>query len=71
MFLVPMLSIAIIVPLTVIAFGPFGVNVGNAIGAAIDFLSTKSGIFDRGCCGCRMDILDIVWSSLGTRTDSF
>lgn len=44
MFLVPMLSLAIIVPLTVLAFGPFGVYVGNGIGAVVSFLSTKSGM---------------------------
>ncbi|MFB9758205.1 PTS transporter subunit EIIC, partial [Ectobacillus funiculus] len=59
MFLVPMLSIAIIVPLTVIAFGPFGVNVGNAIGAAIDFLSTKSGILTGAVVGAGWTFLTL------------
>ncbi|WP_340400633.1 beta-glucoside-specific PTS transporter subunit IIABC [Paenibacillus sp. FSL H8-0079] len=44
MFFVPMLSLAIIVPLTVLVFGPFGVYVGDGIGAAIGFLSEKSGL---------------------------
>lgn len=59
MFLVPMLSLAIIVPLTVIAFGPFGVYAGNAIGAAIDFLSTKSGIFTGAVVGAGWTFLTL------------
>lgn len=59
MFLVPMLSLAIIVPLTVIAFGPFGVNVGNAIGAGIDFLSTKSGILTGAIVGAGWTFLTL------------
>ena len=59
MFLVPMISLAIIVPLTVIAFGPFGVNVGNAIGAGIDFLSTKSGILTGAIVGAGWTFLTL------------
>ncbi|KKI88967.1 PTS beta-glucoside transporter subunit IIABC [Bacillus sp. SA1-12] len=59
MFLVPMLSLAIIVPLTVIAFGPFGVYVGNAIGAGIDFLSTKSGILTGAVVGAGWTFLTL------------
>ncbi|MBT2722793.1 beta-glucoside-specific PTS transporter subunit IIABC [Bacillus sp. ISL-46] len=51
MFLVPMLSLAIIVPLTVIALGPIGVNLSNSIGAGINFLSTKSGILTGAVVG--------------------
>ncbi|MFP3123087.1 beta-glucoside-specific PTS transporter subunit IIABC [Ectobacillus funiculus] len=59
MFLVPMLSLIIIVPLTVIAFGPFGVYAGNAIGAAIDFLSTKSGILTGAVVGAGWTFLTL------------
>ncbi|PKG23156.1 beta-glucoside-specific PTS transporter subunit IIABC [Niallia nealsonii] len=59
MFLVPMLSLAIIVPLTVIAFGPFGVYAGNAIGSAIDFLSTKSGILTGAVVGAGWTFLTL------------
>jgi PTS system beta-glucosides-specific IIC component len=59
MFLVPMLSLAIIVPLTVIAFGPFGVNLGNAIGAGINFLSTKSGVLTGAVVGAAWTILTL------------
>ncbi|WP_342047179.1 beta-glucoside-specific PTS transporter subunit IIABC [Bacillus sp. OTU530] len=51
MFLVPMLSLIIIVPLTVIALGPFGVYLGNGIGHGISFLSTKSGILTGAVMG--------------------
>lgn len=43
MFLVPMLSLLIIVPLTAMAFGPFGVYFGNSIGVFINFLYSESG----------------------------
>ncbi|AWC28133.1 beta-glucoside-specific PTS transporter subunit IIABC [Bacillus cytotoxicus] len=59
MFLVPMLSLMIIVPLTVIAFGPLGVYVGNAIGAGIDFLSTKSGILTGAVVGAGWTFLTL------------
>lgn len=59
MFLVPMLSLMIIVPLTVIAFGPLGVYAGNAIGAGIDFLSTKSGILTGAVVGAAWTFLTL------------
>ncbi|SFH42527.1 PTS system, beta-glucosides-specific IIC component [Priestia megaterium] len=59
MFLVPMLSLTIIVPLTVIAFGPFGVYVGNAIGASISFLSDKSGILTGAVLGAAWTFLTV------------
>ncbi len=51
MFLVPMLSLMIIVPLTVIALGPFGIYIGNGVGQGISFLSTKSGILTGAIMG--------------------
>lgn len=51
LFLVPMLSLMIMVPLTVLLFGPFGVVVGNGIGSAINLLSTKSGILTGAIMG--------------------
>lgn len=59
MFLVPMLSLLIIVPLTVIAFGPFGVYLGNGIGAGITFLSTKSGILTGAVLGAGWTFLTL------------
>ncbi|WP_313642051.1 beta-glucoside-specific PTS transporter subunit IIABC [Paenibacillus sp. FSL K6-0276] len=43
LFLVPMLAIIVIVPLTIIVFGPFGVYVGDGISNIILMLSEKSG----------------------------
>ncbi len=60
MFLVPMLSLVIIVPLTVIAFGPFGVYVGNAIGSGISFLSDKSGVLTGAVMGAAWTFLTIL-----------
>jgi beta-glucoside PTS system EIICBA component len=51
MFLVPMLSLLIIVPLTAIAFGPFGVYIGNSIGVFINFLYSESGTFTGALMG--------------------
>ncbi|MFP3123077.1 beta-glucoside-specific PTS transporter subunit IIABC [Ectobacillus funiculus] len=51
MFLVPMLSLIIIVPLTAMAFGPFGVYFGNSIGVFINFLYSKSGILTGALMG--------------------
>ncbi|MGP0689621.1 beta-glucoside-specific PTS transporter subunit IIABC [Priestia aryabhattai] len=51
MFLVPMLSLMIIVPLTVIALGPFGIYIGNGVAQGISFLSTKSGILTGAIMG--------------------
>jgi PTS system beta-glucosides-specific IIC component len=44
LFLVPMLSLIIVVPLTVIALGPFGVYVSEAIANGINFLMGHSGV---------------------------
>lgn len=60
MFLVPMLSLVIIVPLTVIALGPFGVYVGNGIGHVIAFLSTKSGILTGAVMGAGWTFLTLL-----------
>jgi PTS system beta-glucosides-specific IIC component len=51
MFLVPMLSLLIIVPLTTIAFGPFGVYFGNSIGVFINFLYSESGTLTGALMG--------------------
>lgn len=51
MFLVPMLSFIIIVPLTVLIFGPFGIYVGNGIAGAINFLSDRSGLLTGAVVG--------------------
>lgn len=60
MFLVPMLSLIIIVPLTVLAFGPFGVYVGDWIGAGISFLSSKSGWLAGAVLGAGWTFLTVL-----------
>lgn len=51
LFMVPLLSFVVIVPLTLLVFGPFGVNVGNAIGTGIEFLSGKSSLLTGAVVG--------------------
>ncbi|MEK3964882.1 MULTISPECIES: beta-glucoside-specific PTS transporter subunit IIABC [Paenibacillus] len=60
MFMVPMLSLVIIVPLTVIAFGPFGVTLGNLIGQGISFLATQSGILTGAIMGGAFTFLTLL-----------
>ncbi|MBU3097907.1 MULTISPECIES: beta-glucoside-specific PTS transporter subunit IIABC [Clostridium] len=60
MFLVPMISMMVMVPLTVIAFGPFGVYAGNAIGAGVTFLSGKSGILTGAVMGAAWTFLTVL-----------
>lgn len=43
-FMVPMLSLMIMVPLSVIAFGPFGTSVGDWIASGVTWLIGVSGI---------------------------
>lgn len=59
MFLVPMLCLIVIVPLTLLAFGPIAVNLANLIGDGIVFLSGKSGIITGA-------ILGVGWTYLTT-----
>lgn len=60
MFLVPMLSLVVIVPLTVMIFGPFGVYVGNGIGAAISFLGERSGLLTGAVMGASWTFLTLL-----------
>lgn len=43
-FLLPMLGLLIMVPLTVLIIGPIGVTLGNELGTLINFISDKSGL---------------------------
>lgn len=60
MFLVPMLSLIIMVPITAMVFGPIGVYAGNAIGAGVTFLSTKSGILTGAVMGAAWTFLTVL-----------
>lgn len=78
-FLVPLLSLAIIVPLTAMIFGPFGVYIGNAIADGINYLMGVSGlltgavigglIFFLVVFGLHWGIIPIVLANLSKGTD--
>lgn len=58
-FMVPLLSLMVMVPLTLLIFGPFGVYVGNAIGAFIGLLSAKSGLLTGAVMGASWTYLTL------------
>ncbi|MEH7415852.1 glucose PTS transporter subunit IIA [Neobacillus drentensis] len=60
MFVNPLISLMIIVPLTVLIFGPFGTYVGEALAVAIKFLSAKSGILTGAILGASWSFLTIL-----------
>ncbi|WP_226669762.1 beta-glucoside-specific PTS transporter subunit IIABC [Metabacillus litoralis] len=60
MFLVPMISLVVIVPLTVLLFGPFGTYVGNGIGVGIEFLSERSGLLTGAVMGAGWTFLTLL-----------
>ena len=59
LFLVPMFSLLIMVPLTVILFGPFGTNVGNIISNSVMWLIEKSNLLAGIVLGAGMPFLAI------------
>lgn len=60
MFLVPMISLIFIVPLTVLIFGPFGVYVGDGIASGIAFLAERSGILTGAVMGAGWTFLTLL-----------
>jgi len=60
MFMVPMLCLILIVPLTVLIFGPFGVSLGSWIAAGINWLSAHSGILTGAIVGGSMMFLVVM-----------
>ena len=60
MFMVPMLCLLAIVPMTVLAFGPFGVYLGNLIADGINWLSAHSGILTGAVIGGSMMFLVVL-----------
>ena len=60
MFMVPMLCLLAVVPMTVLAFGPFGVYVGDMIAAGINWLSAHSGILTGAVIGGAMMFLVVL-----------
>lgn len=65
MFLVPMFALIIVVPLTVLLFGPFGTYVGDGIGTVITFLAERSGLLTGAIMGSSwtfLTLLGLHWS---------
>ncbi|SDO49247.1 beta-glucoside-specific PTS transporter subunit IIABC [Alkalicoccus daliensis] len=60
MFLVPMLSLIVIVPLTVLIFGPFGTYVGDGIGAGIAFMIQHSALLTGALMGAGWTFLTLL-----------
>lgn len=60
MFLVPMLSLIVIVPLTVLIFGPFGTYVGAGIGAGIGFMIEHSALLTGAVMGAGWTFLTLL-----------
>ena len=61
----PMFTIAIMVPLTLLVFGPFGSTVGGAIGGAYNFLYNLSPIAAGVIVGGLRQVLVIFWVQWG------
>lgn len=59
LFLVPMFSLLIMVPLTVILFGPFGTNVGNIISNSVMWLIERSNLLAGIVLGAGMPFLAV------------
>ncbi|RDW18025.1 glucose PTS transporter subunit IIA [Oceanobacillus chungangensis] len=59
MFINPMISLLILVPLTLLIFGPFGTLLGEGLGFIINFLSAKSGILAGAVLGSAWTFLTI------------
>lgn len=51
LFTISFISILLMVPLTAIVIGPIGVHIGNGLGSAIKFLSSKSGFLTGAIIG--------------------
>ncbi|RFB18735.1 PTS beta-glucoside transporter subunit EIIBCA [Bacillus sp. HNG] len=59
LFMNPLISLVIIVPLTLIVFGPIGTLLGEGLGTLITFLSDKSGLLAGAVLGGAWTFLTI------------
>ena len=60
MFINPLISLVVIVPLTLLVFGPFGTYVGEGLGMGIEFLSSRSGLITGAVLGAAWSFLTIL-----------
>ncbi|MDQ0973808.1 PTS system beta-glucosides-specific IIC component [Neobacillus niacini] len=60
MFINPMISLIILVPLTMLVFGPIGTLLGEGLGSVISFLSDKSGLLAGAVLGASWTFLTIM-----------
>ncbi|HLR67796.1 MAG TPA: glucose PTS transporter subunit IIA [Virgibacillus sp.] len=59
MFINPLISLIILVPLTMLVFGPFGNLIGEGLGFIVTFLSDKSGLLAGAVLGGAWTLLTI------------
>lgn len=59
MFINPLISLTLLVPLTLLVFGPFGTLVGEGLGSTISFLSGRSGLLAGAVLGGAWTFLTI------------
>ena len=59
MFINPLISLLILVPITLLVFGPFGNLIGEGLGATINFLSDRSGLLAGAVLGGTWTFLTI------------
>lgn len=60
LFINPLISLVVIVPLTVLVFGPFGNWIGHLISSGIEFLISKSGMLTGAFVGGSWTFLTIL-----------
>lgn len=60
MFINPMISLLVLVPLTMIVFGPIGTILGEGLGSIINFLSNRSGLLAGAVLGASWTFLTIM-----------
>lgn len=60
MFINPMISLLLLVPLTMLVFGPIGTLLGEGLGSIINFLSDRSGLLAGAVLGASWTFLTIM-----------
>lgn len=67
--IVPLVSLIVMVPLTVIVIGPIGVYSGEAIANVVNWLIERSGVLTGILIGGRLECTCELWSSLGSQSN--